>query len=311
MRVVTSGKPYIDIDAYGGIIAHAELLRAQGHDAIAASSAVLNESISQSVRTWPAQLYREAPFPHDTQFSLIDTSDPAQFDSFVVIDSVLEVIDHHVGYESYWQNRIGDGATIEFIGAACTLVYERWLAANLLPSMSQTSARLLICGILDNTLNFNSDMTTPRDLAAYNSLVSIAELALNWPEIYFSECQVGIEKDIYNAIRNDTKEVDFGLSIGPIAFGQLALWSGNLLESPEVKTLLSSIPQPEDNKCLLNLLCIGEKQSQFITNDPTLQAWLSDLIGVAFRDNTATADRLWLRKEIIKKNLECLSRRSQ
>jgi hypothetical protein len=43
--VITSGKPYLDIDAYGAIVAYAELLRAQSNDAQAVSTSTLNESI--------------------------------------------------------------------------------------------------------------------------------------------------------------------------------------------------------------------------------------------------------------------------
>lgn len=308
MKVVTSGKPYIDIDAYGGIIAYAELLQVQGHDAVAASSGILNESISRSVLSWPAQLSRSTTFPEDTEFSIIDISDPAHFDSIVKETAVREVFDHHPGFEKYWQANIGGGATIEFIGAACTLVYERWQAAGLIQSISQTSARLLICGILDNTLNFNSDMTTPRDIAAYDSLLPIAELPLDWPEVYFLECQAAIENNILRAVQNDIKEIDLELASGPVTFGQLALWNRTSLKSFDVEKLFSSTSGPLGSGRLINIICIGEKQSLFLTDDPALQVWLSDLIGITFERNTATADRLWLRKEIVKKNLERLAR---
>ena len=52
MIVVTSGSAYLDIDAYAGCIAFAQLLNLQGLEAKAISSAPLNQSISQTLRDW-------------------------------------------------------------------------------------------------------------------------------------------------------------------------------------------------------------------------------------------------------------------
>lgn len=202
MRVITSGSAYIDIDAYACIIAYAELLRMQGIEAVALNTAPLNESISKTVRSWRATLETVyVPSLSDT-FTLIDVSDPGHFDRIVDIARVDEVIDHHPGFESYWQERIGDDAHIEFIGAACTLVYERWKAAGLLEKMSVISARLLVCGILDNTLNFGANVTTQRDIEAYDKLLVQADLPDNWTAQYFTECQEVILSD---AVAANTK----------------------------------------------------------------------------------------------------------
>ncbi len=56
MRIVTSGSRYLDIDAYAGIIAYAELLQRQGQSAQAASAAPWNESIPAKVRAWISEL---------------------------------------------------------------------------------------------------------------------------------------------------------------------------------------------------------------------------------------------------------------
>jgi nanoRNase/pAp phosphatase (c-di-AMP/oligoRNAs hydrolase) len=162
MRLVTSGSAYVDIDAYAGCVAYAELLQTHQEDAQAVSTAPLNESISETVHSWHAPLLTLTEYnpSEDDTFTLIDVSDPSYFDKIVDIDRVDEVIDHHPGFEKHWQGLIGDKSDIEFIGAACTLVYERWRAAGQLGRMSVLSARLLICGILDNTLNFGAQPTT-------------------------------------------------------------------------------------------------------------------------------------------------------
>jgi inorganic pyrophosphatase/exopolyphosphatase len=66
----------------------------------------------------------------------------------------------------------------------------------MLGEMGQASARLLMCGILDNTLNFGAKITTERDRRAYQELSKIADLPEDWPAQYFAACQAGIVHDL-------------------------------------------------------------------------------------------------------------------
>ncbi len=78
MRIVTSGSAYIDIDAYAGCVGYAELLRAQGQEAKAVSTAPWNESITKSIRSLQAPLEKDYK-PGVDSFVLIDVSDPEYF----------------------------------------------------------------------------------------------------------------------------------------------------------------------------------------------------------------------------------------
>ena len=299
MRIITSGYAYLDIDAYAGCIAYAELLNTQGIKAKAATTAPLNESISKTVLSWGAPLdmhYASAP---DDTFTLIDISEAEHFDTFVDIERIDEIIDHHPGFESYWQQRIGDSARIEFIGAACTLVYESWESAGLLDAISETSARLLICGILDNTLNFGAKVTTERDKKAYEALLPKANLTDDWPQRYFEECQKALLKNAESAIKSDSKTLDFYTYPRPIRFGQAVVWQGQEALSTyrhTIKRALSSA-QPD---WFMNLISVGERKSYFVTDNQEVQQWLTVMLGVHFNGNLAIADQLWLRKEVIK-----------
>ena len=301
MRIVTAGPAYIDIDAYAGCVAYAELLQAQGHEAIAISTAPLNGSISATIRSWQAPLQTDyEPSKNDT-FTLIDVSDPAFFDKIVDLERVVEVIDHHPGFEEHWQDLLGDNSHIEFIGAACTLVYERWKAADMLGKMSILSARLLICGILDNTLNFGAKVTTPRDIEAYDTLLAQADLPDDWTSQYFTECQEAIMQDPVAAIQNDTKILSFKSFQNPICIGQLIVWDVNQVLAEyqdELQKTLSNI-KPD---WFMNLISIGERKSYFVTDNTSVQVWLTKLLGVKFDGSVAIADHLWLRKEVIKED---------
>lgn len=297
MKVVTSGKGFMDIDAYGGCIAYAELLRVQGEEAVAVSTAPLNESIPPSVRAWNAPFETAySPGPADT-FVLVDISDPGWFEEIVRPDKIVEIIDHHLDFRGYWQARPAVKADIEFIGAACTKVYERWKAAGLLEGLSVTSARLLVCGILDNTLNFKAKITTERDRTAYDDLMSRDDLPADWTAQYFSECQEGIEVDLPRAVQNDLKDFRHMPEL-PDYVGQLVIWdAGKILKTRTAE--IAAVLGAQSQDWTINIVSIHEGCSYFMAHDPIVQAKLSPLLGLHFKHGIAKANRLWLRKEII------------
>lgn len=298
MRIITAGYSYMDIDAYAGVIAYAELLQKTGHEAQAVSTAPLNASITSTVRGWPVSLARTyTPHSNDT-YTLIDVSEPEFFEKFVVLDQIDEVIDHHTGQEEFWKAKIGSAAHLEFIGAACTQVYEGWLAAGLIDEMSPTSAKLLATGILDNTLNFRASLTTERDLTAYRALARIGKLPANWPEQYFLECQETIENTLQTAVQQDVKIKKVPGVAGIITFGQLAVWDANTLleQSDTIKITLAS----EHHPWFMNLISISDGKNYLLANNPEIKSWAEKILNVRFTGSNATTDRLWLRKEILR-----------
>lgn len=298
MHVVTSGIPFIDIDAYASMVALAELLRLQGEDAVAASSATLNSSIPTSLRGLDVQFksnYKPSP---DDIFTFVDLSDLKHFDFNANPDKVVTVVDHHLGFQDYWKEKLGAKARIEFIGAACTQVYELWAEAGLLHQMNQDSAKLLASGILDNTLNLKADITTERDQAAYAGLAEHAGLASDWPEQYFSECQAHTLADIEHAIINDAKTVDYPRR-GKTRVGQIALWDvGEFIKSN--RELIGRVLSGEGLPWFMNFIDVQSGRSVFLCEDPDIKTWLENLLAVEFENDLATAGRMWLRKEIFK-----------
>jgi inorganic pyrophosphatase len=302
MKIITAGSRYLDIDAYAGIIAYAELLRKQGMEAKAVSTATPNESVPATIRSWPVQLETVyTPSLEDT-FTLIDISTPGYFDTFVDHSRIDTVVDHHPGFETYWQKRIGEGANIEPIGAACTQVYEYWKNANLVDQMSQTSARLLICGILDNTLNFGAKITTKRDHDAYEDLMHYTHLPEEWPAQYFGEIQAAIDKDPVSAIQNDTKTIQFASHGEAIHVGQFAVWNAEKVLNAFQQDLQVAFDKDGTN-WFINIISIGNRKSYFVCSNPDLRHWLSRLLAISFNGSLAIADRLWLRKEIIQRDI--------
>lgn len=297
MIVVTSGSAYLDIDAYAGCIAFAQLLNLQGISAKAVSRAALNQSICQSLREWPAALDEYHVTERDL-FVMIDISDPAHFDSFVDVQRVVEVIDHHPGFEAYWQDRLGTLATIEPIGAACTQVYERWVDAQRFHAMPSTTAALLATAILDNTLNLKGQITTTRDQLAYAALAAKAQLTDDWPARYFSECQSAIEHDLPAALNNDLKRMDADLPL-PRIVGQLTVWSAQRLLQEHRATLIETL-HAHDPDWLLNLISIEEQCSYLLVGNAVSAEKVADLLDVNVDDHLARLPTALLRKQILR-----------
>jgi nanoRNase/pAp phosphatase (c-di-AMP/oligoRNAs hydrolase) len=298
MRIITSGGKYLDIDAYAGIVAYAELLQQISVPAVAVSTATLNESVPPLVREWVTPLETEyAADPSDT-YTLIDISEPEFFESFVDLERIDEVIDHRPGFEEYWQERIGDGALIERVGAACTQIYEQWEQAGLAEHMSETSARLLMCGILDNTLNFGADITTDRDKHAYAELSKRANLPEDWPAEYFSACQTYALQDVAEAVVADTKTIEFKTFSARMAVGQLAVWDPKDVIDHSSDVIREALASQQPN-WFMNIIGIRDGKSYFVSDVPEVQTWLRGLLGVQFDGDVATAERPWLRKEIL------------
>lgn len=297
MKIVTSGSKYIDIDAYTGIIAYSNLLRLKGIQAKAISTAKLNESITSSLLELKTKLdkYEEK---EDDEFIIIDVSNKDYFDEIVQENKIVELIDHHTGFEEYWKSKLGKKSKIEFIGSVATLIVEDYEKENLLENMSKDIAILLMSAILDNTLNFQAKVTNERDRIAYKKLQKIANVEDNYAEKYFLECQHKIERNLKMAIENDTK-VEKICDLLPMVFGQLTLWNKEFILSN--KKIVYETLNHIDKEWMMNLISLEDAKSYIIAEDTEVKAGLERLFNKSFEDDILELKNVWLRKEIIKK----------
>ncbi|MCL2451309.1 DHH family phosphoesterase [Candidatus Saccharibacteria bacterium] len=304
MKIVCTSDAYVDIDGLASMVAYVELLNKTNEPAAAMSEARLNASIPSEMRSWPFDLKMPEPKSDDT-FILVDISNPTWIPPWVDENRIEAVIDHHPGYEEYWRERIDGGTQIEMMGAAVTMIWEKWRDSGLLDQVSETSARLIACAILDQTLNFQASVTTDRDRTAYDDCLGRANFDGDLKEWYFSSVQADIEHDLENAIKNDTKS-DFKIpSLEPtIKCAQLAVWDGKDFLTKYGRKIVDVLG--DDEYWLLNLIDISGGKSQFFTNERMTAKVITELTGAQFDDDglLAVADRPWLRKEIIKAGIE-------
>lgn len=295
--IITAGSMYLDIDAYACCVAMSELHNQIDKNAIAYSKANCNYSVCESLIK---ESHIISEIPSDCikpQYIIVDVSDPDYIKDSVPLDQVIAVYDHHVGFEEYWKNRIGDNAHIEFIGAAATLIYREWKNFKLVEKMSVSTAKLMVAAILDNTLNLTSSNTTDEDRQAYTELRKHASIDEEWCQSYFVEVQTSIENDLRNAIFKDIKRVK-DTSVLPSRVAQLSIWDSNKLLNrlPEIRLWFND----GSESWMINLIDIKSNCSYFVCDDKSVQQKLEKIFGISFSNSIAKTKHALLRKEIIK-----------
>lgn len=302
LLLITAGSTYLDIDAYSCMVAMAELLNLHGKEAIAYSKAPCNYSICDFLTT-EGQILHE--FPSDiseetANYIIVDVSDPEFLKSSVPLDRVIEVYDHHVGFERFWRERIGEGEHIEFIGAAATLIYREWQKSGVQNQMSRETALLLIAAILDNTLNLTSSNTTKEDIEVFNALCAYSSVNDGFRAMYFSEVQKSVEADLKNALFGDIKTVQ-GNSVIPPRVAQLCVWNAEsiIARIDQIRSWFAPLSEP----WLINIIDLSENYSYFVCDDVQIQKKIEPVFDVIFEGSVARTKKAYLRKEIIKKTL--------
>lgn len=297
MNIITSGKKYIDIDAYAAIIAYRHLLKSCGKNVIGVSTAEFNESISQVIKNIELKLDCNREIDSG-KFIILDVSNPEMFDEIVDDKNIIEVIDHHTGYEQYWKNKENVSTKIEFIGSVCTMIYEKYEESKKIELLNQNICKLLIAGILDNTLNLKASITTQRDIKAYKSLLKIGNIHESWGNEYFLSCQELIEKNLTLSIKNDLK-IEYVSPKLPEIFGQLLISDRKFVL--DRKDEIIEIMNNYGDEWIINIICLNDGKSYIISKNKLTKEKIEKLFNLQFNEDILVLDKFMLRKEIIKK----------
>ncbi len=292
---------YADIDVYASIIAYADLLNQRGKAAKTYIPVAPNYSVPKALRLpkWENATFNLQP---SDEVIILDISIPEEIAKFAPDSQILELIDHHPGYEDYWHERIGDKAIIEKIGAVATSIFEWWGECWDYSKISPEIAKLLLSAILDNTLNFNADITTVRDHEAAVKLAemlhtTVADFA-NW---YFLAVGKTITQNLKSSITKDIKQIKISATSSEITFAQLTLWDAKGLSSKisEIRQIMNTI----SSNYLISVISISEKQNYILTSSSELSEYFAQLLHLKHQANWLVSNQLYLRKEIIAKLL--------
>lgn len=294
--IVTSGQPFVDIDAIACSIAYCELLRFEGKNAQVVHTSVLNSSIHESVKKW-GLIFNNNCDRGNEDFIIVDVSDKDHFEKFVNIDKVVEVFDHRYGYEKYWYSKLGKESHIEMVGSCATLIWEEYVARSKPLTISERSAKLLSTAIISNTLNFESSVTTKRDKNAFEQLRKFSNLPNEWAQEYFEEQEAEVLKDVESAIINDTKVLK------PI-IGQLELWNSSKFIHDHLKEIEKALLTFGESEWFFSSPSISEGKNYILTKSSKIKKLLTEIIEARFDGDIGTTKKLWLRKEIWKKIIQ-------
>lgn len=294
---------YADIDVYASIIAYADLLNQRNKPAKTYIPVAPNYSVPEALRMpeWENKIFDLQP---NDEAIVLDISIPKEINRLVPDNQILEIIDHHPGYEDYWHERIGDKAIIEKIGAVATSIFEWWGECWSYDKMSPQVAKLLLGAILDNTLNFNAEITTERDHRAAEKLAQIAGVTLaDFTSWYFSEVSKTVIRNLKDSLLQDCKVVTLPTDKTDFTFCQLTLWDTNdiLSRQTEINRILTAA---KNQNWIASVICISERKNYILTGSQQLAEYFTDLLTLEKQDAWLVSDRLYLRKEIIRKMLQ-------
>ena len=294
MIVLTVGKSYVDIDGYASCLAYRELLSIQGIESKFVTNASLNYSITKSLLTLSYSIDEYKVNTND-KFIILDLSNKEFFPEFVNEENIIELIDHHPGFEKYWDDRLNKNATIEQIGSVATIIVEKYEQNNLIQKMDKSIAKLLMAAILDNTLNFTAKITNDRDRKAYYKLQAITG-ELNYADVYFNECQNTIENKLEESIVNDLKRQKTNQYL-PDVIGQLTIWDIDRLTNQINKIKQTMYANGE--KWIINIISLKDNTSYVMCSDDEVRQNINELFDCSCNDEFVLIKPAILRKEIM------------
>lgn len=303
MIVITVGKSYIDIDGYASSIAYRELLGMKGIESKFVSNAVLNYSITDSLKSIPYSV-DDYSIDSNDKYIILDLSNKSFFPEFVDENNIVEIIDHHPGFEDYWNNKLGNNAIIEPIGSVATIITEKYEQDGLFDRMDKNIAKLLMAAILDNTLNFTANITTDRDRTTYKKLESLIN-ERDYATTYFNECQKYIEDNLQESINNDIK-IQKTNEYLPEVFAQLTIW--NAEELLHKRDFINQIMNGYGNEWMLNIISLSNNSSYIIYSNDEIKGKLEQLLDCYDKNETLIKSPAMLRKEIMKKAMTAKSK---
>lgn len=196
-----------DTDTIVSAIAYARLQASSGRDARAARAGDLNPETEFVLDRWDVEepeLLEDASGKH---IVLVDHNVYSQAVDGMEDASVHQILDHH---------RLGDIETsepiyvrIEPVGSTATIVTDMYREAGV--EVTQSTAGLLLSGLLSDTVVLRSPTTTQVDERVAGELAAIADVEVEeyGKELLAKKSQLG-EKEPREMVLGDFKEYEWG-----------------------------------------------------------------------------------------------------
>jgi len=294
--VVTTGKRFCDIDALACVLTYPEIVP----DTLPVITSPLNQSVTKQIRNWPLSYQSSLKSNGDWQFVIVDVSEENQFPPFVQKEKIIEIYDHHLGFEKIWEKKLGEKAKIEPVGACATLLWEEFKRRQPDKKISSLAAALLYTAILSNTLNFLAETATERDKQAFEELKAFTNLPPDWISQYYQDQERQAYLNTERAVLRDTKiETIKGLNC---AIGQMELWNSRDFikeKRNEIALVLKNFGQ---EYWFLISPSLGENRTYIYTKNQLIKEFLQRALRINFFDgDIGITEKLLTRKDILSK----------
>jgi len=170
MSIYVTGHKNPDTDSVTAAIAYAELMKAQGEDAIPSMQGEMNPETVTVLERFGVAAPEIMTDATGKQIALVDHSDLNQAPDNLSADSVVAIVDHH---------KIGDVTTnqpifccVQPVGCTGTVLKQLYDIAGV--AIDTKVAGLMLAAILSDTVNFKSPTCTDADKKAVAELKEIA-----------------------------------------------------------------------------------------------------------------------------------------
>lgn len=302
--IVTSGSAYIDIDVLACSLALSYLYKLCGIESISCHTGKMNGTVPEFIKSEVNDLIvKSLPTFRNSKFALVDVSNPQYFEGFVDNEKIIEIYDHHFGFENYWGEKLGKCSTIEHVGSCATLIWEKYVKLKKAQHLPESIAKLLYLAVISNTLNLQAFVTTQRDIEAKIGIEKLGFLCSDLVSEYYSCIEYQMLNDFRNVLLNDVKTHSWrGVSC---FIGQLeVLDSQTLIEryfSTGIATkYMKEKYAPTGQFWLVIISDINKGYNYIFTECFKTKRLIERTFSFTFDDNFAKSDRLWMRKELIR-----------
>ncbi|MFA6424035.1 MAG: DHHA2 domain-containing protein [Candidatus Magasanikbacteria bacterium] len=287
-----------DLDGTAGVVAYSEYLNKTGVGALAGVIGIPHDEAKYVLDRFNIK-YPNSIFGGDDfdKIILVDCSDLNGLNGKVEPEKVVEIIDHRKIHEAHkFPNA---KAQIELVGAAATLVAEKFMQDNV--EISKESAILLLSAIISSTSNFKGSVSTDRDQKAAVWLNKIADLDPGyWRDLFLAKSDLDGKK-LFERIEGDLAWFDIGDK--KIGIAQIEMIGAQDLIDKRVVEIVNILQYIKNNKkfdyIFLNAVELEQVYNIFVTGDIDSKTLLEKVLGIEFVGNAAKRSNLIMRKQLV------------
>lgn len=291
--VIVTTKEGPDLDGVSSAVAYAELLARTGTPALVVLAGRPDAEARYVLERARLQFPTVPPAEH-SGVVLVDMSTLHGLPAFVDSAAVVEVIDHRLHGDTSIDFPNAH-LQLEAVGAAATLIFERFLGAGQSPS--KASAVLLQAGIQSNTQCLKGSITTFRDVDAAMHLQELHPLPAKLIEQQFQARRREISADLGTALIRESKTFDH--STGSFIVAQLEC-SGALEMATDCAMHIAGLGR----RAMVNLVDPTVPASLLVVTDSSMRAWICEATGLQFDGPLARPLEPMLRKQIVHRLLK-------